>query len=480
MTRRARIVCTLGPATRTPEAIRSLVEAGMDVARLNASHGTHDDHAALHAAVRQAADATGRAIAVMVDLQGPRIRLGTFEGGSARLERGAEFVLTTAPVRGTSGRAATTYADLARDVKPGDAVLIDDGLVRLEVIGVTGGEVRCRVVEAGVVSDHKGINLPGVAVSAPALTAKDLDDLAFALALGVDLVALSFVRAPEDAAAVRRAMDAAGARLPVIAKLEKPEAVARLEEIVEAFDGLMVARGDLGVEMPLEDVPFTQKRAIRLARERSKPVIVATQMLESMITHSRPTRAEASDVANAVLDGADALMLSGETAVGAYPLEAVRTMGRVIAAAEAHGLASPPRPEEAPREAQDAIARAAARVAHDLGACALVAFTESGATARRLASQREGIPLLAFTTQPAVRRQLALSWGVETFVVPRVSHTDEMISGMERAMLELGRGARGDRVVVVAGSPPGTVGSTNLIRVLTLGAAGASPGSAVR
>jgi pyruvate kinase len=471
MNRRARIVCTLGPATRSPEAIRALVDAGMDVARLNASHGSHAQHAAACAAVRAASDAAGRAVGVLVDLQGPRIRLGTMAGGSATLEAGAELTLTTDPAEGTATRLPTTYGALARDVVPGDTVLIDDGLVRLQVLATDGRDVRCRVIEGGVVSDHKGINLPGVRVSAPTLTAKDLEDLHFALGLRADLVALSFVRDPSDADVVRRAMDAAGARLPLIAKLEKPEAVERLEAIVDAFDGLMVARGDLGVEMPLEDVPLTQKRAIRLARERAKPVIVATQMLESMIQHSRPTRAETSDVANAVFDGADALMLSGETAVGAHAIEAVRTMSRIIAASEAQRPDALP-PIEATEHGQpDAIALAAARVAHDLGARALVAFTESGASARRLARHREAIPLLAFTPEPAVRSQLALTWGVETFIVPRVSHTDGMVAQVERAMLELGRGVPGDRVVIVAGSPPGTIGTTNLIRVLTLGAA---------
>jgi len=470
MTRRARIVCTLAPASRAPATVRALVDAGMDVARLNFSHGSHEEHRALHDAVRRAADEAGRAVGVMADLQGPRIRLGTFTGGEARLETGASFVITTESVEGTAARASTTYAALARDVAPGDRLLVNDGLVRLQVESTDGREVRCRVIEGGVISDHKGLNLPGVRVSAPALTEKDRADLAFALALGVDWVALSFVRAPEDADVVRRAMDEQGVRVPVIAKIEKPEAVERLEAIVDAFDGLMVARGDLGVEMPLEDVPLQQKRAIRLSRSRAKPVIVATQMLDSMIRQSRPTRAEASDVANAVLDGADALMLSGETAVGEHPLEVVRTMARIIAAAEAGGPGHPGSDRE-PRTPHEAIARAAARLARDLPACALVAFTESGATARRLAAHREPVPLLAFTTRPAVRGQLALTWGVETFVVPAVAHTDEMFAQVERAMLKLEHGAPGQRVVVVAGSPPGSAGSTNLIRVLELGAA---------
>jgi len=467
--RRAKIVCTLGPASSSPAAIRALVDAGMDVARLNFSHGTHDEHAALYRGVRQASDASGRAVAVLADLQGPKIRLGRFRGGSAMLESGAEFVITTVPLEGDARRAFTTYEPLARDLHPGDTVLIDDGMVRLEVLDTDGREVRCRVVEGGAVSDHKGINLPGVRVSAPALTEKDLADLRFALSLRVDLVALSFVRSPDDVRPVRAAMDLAGARLPVIAKLEKPQAVEALEQVVEAFDGVMVARGDLGVEMPLERVPLTQKEAVRLARENAKPAIVATQMLDSMIHHSRPTRAEVSDVANAVFDGASALMLSGETSIGEHAVESVRTMSRIIEAAEEQGLPNLPPLGRAPTTRQEAIALAAARVGRELHARALVAFTVSGSTVRRVASHRADIPLLAFTSEPAVRSQLALVWGVETFVVPMMTHTDDLIAQVDRAMLELGRGRPGDLVVIVAGVPPGTTGTTNMLRVHRLG-----------
>jgi pyruvate kinase len=469
VSRRAKIVCTLGPATASREAIGALVDAGMDVARLNLSHGTYEEHAHAYRWVREASDASGRAVGVLLDLQGPKIRLGRFERREVVLHGGDEFVLTTEDVLGDWRRASTTYAALARDVKPGDTLLIDDGLVRLEVIATDGRDVRCRVVEGGRVSDHKGLNLPGVSVSEPSLTPKDVEDLRFGLSLRVDLVALSFVRGPADAELVRRVMDETGARLPVIAKLEKPEAARRLEEIVEAFDGVMVARGDLGVEIPLEEVPLVQKRAVQLARERGKPVIVATQMLDSMISHSRPTRAEASDVANAVLDGADALMLSGETSVGAHPVESVRTMARIAEAAEREGLARLPALTNRPTTRQEAIALAAVRVARDLGTCALVACTESGSTARRMASHRCEIPLLAFTSRPAVRSQLALVWGMETFVVPEVRHTDELISEVDRSMLALGRGERGALVVIVAGMPPGTPGTTNMMRVHQLG-----------
>jgi len=470
MNRRAKIVCTLGPATNTFETISALVAAGMDVARLNFSHGTREEHAELYRLVRRASDEAERAVGILVDLQGPKIRLGDFANASETLVDGATFTITTEPVTGTAALASTTYPLLARDVKPGDALLIDDGNVRLRVESTDGVRVRCTVVEGGRVSDHKGINLPGVRVSAPSLGEKDLDDLGFALGLRVDLIALSFVRSPSDVEQVHAAMDARGGRLPVIAKIEKPEAVEQLEAIMRAFDGVMVARGDLGVEIPLEQVPLVQKRAVRLARDHAKPVIVATQMLESMIEHSRPTRAETSDVANAVLDGADALMLSGETSVGAHPIEAVATMSRIVAAAEAQGLPTLAPVGVRPESRGDSIAAAAVRIAQDTQARALVAFTESGASARRVSSHRNPIALLAFTSEPAVRSQLALQWGIETFVVPRVSHTDEMVQQVDRALLELGRAERGEFVVIVAGTPPGATGSTNTVRVHRLGA----------
>lgn len=469
MGRRAKIVCTLGPASQAPETIRALVDAGMDVARLNFSHGTHEQHAQVYRRVREASDAAGRGVGVLGDLQGPKIRLGRFETGSAVLRSGAHFTITTESCLGTGERASTTYQALARDVVPGDTLLIDDGLVKLWVLSSDGCDVSCRVVEGGPVSDHKGINLPGVAVSVGALTDKDIDDLRFACELGVDMLALSFVRGPEEADAVRQVIDGTGRRLPVIAKIEKPEAVDKLEEIVEAFDGLMVARGDLGVEMPLEMVPLVQKRAILLSRDRYKPVIVATQMLESMVHHARPTRAEASDVANAVLDGADALMLSAETSIGDHAVAAVATMARIIVTVEEQGAWTLRSRATRRRTRQEAIAEAAAEVGRDVGAEALVAFTQTGVAARRLASQRSPIPLLAFTPRPEVRSQLALTWGVETFIVPIASHTDEMVTEVDRSMLALERGQPGDLVVVVAGSLTGSAGTTNMLRVHELG-----------
>ncbi|MGD9997838.1 MAG: pyruvate kinase [Ilumatobacteraceae bacterium] len=465
MVRRAKIVCTLGPATSSLQQVEALVRAGMDVARLNFSHGTHDGHRHLCSLVRTAAAAADRSVGVLADLQGPRIRFGSFRDGAAQLATGADFVISTEPVLGSSERASTTYAALARDVGVGDEILADDGRVRLQVVSASDDEIGCRIVQGGLVGDHKGLNLPGVNISAPALTPKDIDDLRFALAIGVDLVALSFVRRASDAEPVRAVMDGVGRRVPVLAKLEKPEAVAALDDILAAFDGLMVARGDLGVELPLEQVPLVQKRAVQAAREQAKPVIVATQMLESMITSRRPSRAEVSDVANAVLDGADALMLSAETSVGQWPSDAVRTMDGVIAATERSLVGTIPLLEHRPTQRGDAIARAAATVGAATSTSALVAFTRTGTTARRLSALRHPLPLLVFTPDLAVQRQLTLSWGVESFVAPTVATTDEMTDAVNKAIRERDRSHPGETVVVVAGTPPGGSGGTNTIRV---------------
>ncbi|WP_042367025.1 pyruvate kinase [Streptacidiphilus neutrinimicus] len=470
--RRAKIVCTLGPASDSFEQIKALVEAGMDVARFNLSHGSHADHEDRYRRVRKAADETGRSVGILVDLQGPKIRLDTFAEGPVLLERGDSFTITTADVEGDRNRCGTTYKGLCHDVTPGERILVDDGRVTLEVTAVEGQDVRCTVVEGGMVSDHKGLNLPGVAVSVPALSDKDVADLRWGLRIGADLVALSFVRSADDIKDVHRIMSEEGRFVPVIAKVEKPQAVEKLDEIVDAFDAVMVARGDLGVEMPLEQVPLVQKRAIKLCRRNAKPVIVATQMLDSMINASRPTRAEASDVANAVLDGADAVMLSGETSVGKFPVETVRTMSRIVAAAEEEILAAGLPPLSAtskPRTQGGAVARAAAEIGDFLHAKYLVAFTQSGDTARRLSRYRSPIPVLAFTYEPAVRSQLALTWGVETFLGPFVGTTDEMIDQVDAALLAIGRCEVGDIVVITAGSPPGLAGSTNLVRVHHVG-----------
>jgi pyruvate kinase len=468
MKRRAKIVCTLGPATHSYERVRALVYAGMDVARLNFSHGSYEDHRQTYTWVRQASDESGRGVGVLVDLQGPKIRLGRFADGPVVWATGEVVTITTEDVPGDHDLVSTTYAGLAGDVAEGDRLLVDDGKVGLRVVGVDGTRVRLVVTEGGAVSNNKGLSLPGVGVSVPALSDKDEADLRFAMTLRADLVALSFVRSAADIDRVHAIMDEFSARLPVLAKIEKPQAVDNLDSIVAAFDGLMVARGDLGVEMPLERVPLVQKRAIRIAREHAKPVIVATQMLDSMITNSRPTRAETSDVANAVLDGTDAVMLSGETSVGAYPVETVATMARIVVAAEEQ-LSTVPPVERPPTNIAGAIAKAAATVGSQVGAQALVAFTQSGDTARLLAGHRSVIPLLAFTPTAAVRSQLSLVWGVETFLVPSVQHTDEMVRQVDSSMLGLGRMEKGELVTIVAGSPPATSGSTNALRVWKLG-----------
>jgi pyruvate kinase len=470
MSRRAKIVCTLGPATSSQEQITALISAGMDVARLNMSHGHQADHLEAYRRVRAGSDATGHGVGVLADLQGPKIRLGEFPGGPVRLGAGDEFIITTEDVPGNAREASTTYAGLVDDVRAGDRILIDDGNVQLDVTGTSGSRVYLRVVVGGKISDHKGINLPGISVSAPALPEKDEQDLRWALATGVDMVAMSFVRTPDDASLARKIMtDLGRPGVPLIAKIEKPEAVRFLPDIVDAFDGIMVARGDLGVELPLEQVPAVQAEAIKLARERARPVIVATQMLESMISSPRPTRAEVSDVAGAVTQGADAVMLSAESSVGAYPIETVATMSRIVAAAEESSLHSEHHLIRRPTTTGGAIARAAVEVGAIVGAKALVAFTMTGETARRLARYRSPIPLLAFTTDPAIRSQLALTWGVETFIVREVRHTDEMVHEVDAALVSLNRCAIGDKIVIVAGSPPGSPGKTNALRVHRIG-----------
>jgi pyruvate kinase len=468
MSRRAKIVCTLGPATDTIERCRALVEAGMDVARLNFSHGEHSEHGRRFQEVRHAAAAAGRNVAVLADLQGPKIRLGRFADGPVEWATGDRVRITVEEVEGTHDRVSTTYAQLADDVRPGDKLLVDDGNVALVAVEIDGPDVVCDVTEGGMVSNNKGLSLPGVEVSVPAMSDKDADDLEFALRLGVDFVALSFVRHAEDVKLVHRVMDEVGIRRPVIAKIEKPEAVERLEDIVLAFDGIMVARGDLGVEMPLEQVPVVQKRAIQICRNNAKPVIVATQMLESMITHSRPTRAEASDVANAVIDGADAVMLSGETSVGKYPVQSVATMSRIITSVESSAIQVAGL-HHTPRTPGGAIVKAAKDIGDALGAVALVAFTQTGDTARRLSRLQPGQRLLVFTPVEQVQRQMALLWGAEAHLVWTVQTTDDMVRQVDSALLNRGVCRPHDLVIVVAGTPPTTPGATNTIRIHHIG-----------
>jgi pyruvate kinase len=450
----------------------------MDVARLNLSHGAHAEHERIYHRIRTAAAETGHTVGILVDLQGPKIRLAEFAEGKATLTYGERFTITTREVVGDSTICGTTYDGLPRDVRPGDQLLIDDGRLALVAEEVTETDVVCRVVVGGPVSNHKGINLPGVAVSVPAMSEKDIEDLRWALHLPADMIALSFVRDGADIQLVHKIMDEEGLRVPVIAKIEKPQAVANLDEIIEAFDGFMVARGDLGVELPLEEVPLVQKLIIDQARLNAKPVIVATQMLESMISAPRPTRAEASDVANAVLDGADAVMLSGETSVGRFPIETVKTMARIVASTEEHGLGRIAEIDWEPRTKGGVIAKAAADVADRMEAKFLVAFTQSGDTALRLARYRTEIPVLAFTPDPSVSSWLSVVWGIETFIVPTVDHTDDMVRQVDQRLLELGKLQKGDLVVIVAGSPPSIPGSTNALRVHRMGDAisGLAPG----
>ena len=440
----------------------------MDVARLNFSHGTYADHEKLYALVRDAAKTTGRAVGILADLQGPKIRLGNFAEEPVAWRPGDTVVITNEDILGDATRVSCTYFKLPEEVKPGDRLLIDDGKVAVEVTKVVGGEIFCLVVEGGNVSSHKGVSLPNVAVSVPALSEKDAADLRFALQLGADIVALSFVRSANDVKLVHEIMDELGIHRPVLAKVEKPEAVDALEGIVDAFDGIMVARGDLGVELALDQVPMVQKRAVQLCRERAKPVIVATQMLDSMIENPRPTRAEASDVANAVLDGADAVMLSGETSVGRYPVLSVSTMARIIVTTES-GAFHVPVLQHDPRTRGGAITAAANHIAEVIEAKAVVAFSLTGDTVRRLSRLHCPLPLLAFTPDPSVRSQLSLSWGVQTFLVPHVEHTDAIFRQVDQVLVGLEWAGLGDYVVVVAGSPPGTPGSTNTVRIHRLG-----------
>ena len=467
--RRAKIVCTMGPAVEADGKVEQLIAAGMNMARLNLSHGTYVEHQSRLDAVRNAAKKAGVPVAILVDLQGPKIRLARFANGPHDLSRGDVFTITTDDIEGTKDRVGTTYKGLPGDCKAGDRILIDDGKVTVEVTSVTKTDVITKVIEPGAVSNNKGINLPGVAVSVPALSEKDIEDLRWGLKAGADFIALSFVRSADDIKDVHRIMNEVGIRVPVIAKIEKPQAVTNLPGIVAAFDGIMVARGDLGVELPIEDVPLVQKHCIELARDAAKPVIVATQMLDSMITNSRPTRAEATDCANAVLDGADALMLSGETSVGEFAIEAVETMARIIQKTEEGGLERIRPIINAPRTKGGAITKAATEVGAIVGAKYLVAFTQSGDSARRMSRLRSAIPILALTPEVGTYNRLALTWGVEPVISEMVKHTDDMVKQVDSLLIESGRVKKGENVMIVAGSPPGIPGSTNAMRVHIVG-----------
>lgn len=467
--RRAKIVVTIGPAISAPEKIAEAIEAGMNVSRLNMSHGDHSVHENSYKTIREQSERLGKDVAILADLQGPKIRLATFQNGLELLEPGDVFKITTDDVPGTKEIVGTTFKGLPGDVKPGDTLLVDDGKIRLEAVEVDERTVTTRVIVGGPVSNNKGLNLPGVAVSIPALSEKDETDLRFALRLGVDIIALSFVRSGEDIKRVHEIMDEEGRRIPVIAKVEKPQAVDNLQDIVDKFDGIMVARGDLGVEFPLEEVPLVQKRAIELARRWAKPVIVATQVLETMIQNPTPTRAEASDCANAILDGADAVMLSGETSVGKYPIITIQTMARIIKSTEEGGLLRVPELGTTPKSRGGAITRAAVNISNLLNVDYIAAFTESGDTARRLARLRPAKPVIAFSPHQNARAFMSLLWGVEAADAPRVQNTDEITAFVDRYLLERGLVKEEDQVVITAGSPPGSAGSTNLVKVHKVG-----------
>ena len=453
--RKAKIICTMGPASRDEPQLGKLVAAGMDVARLNFSHGTHADHALAIANVRKAAELAGRPVGLLLDLQGPKIRVGKIEGGKVKLENGAEVIVTVGETQpGNAQRFSCSYEGLPDDVSIGDPVLINDGALRLEVIGISGKEVKCRVLQGGMLSDHKGINLPGTPVSIPALTPKDIEDLKFGLQNEVDYIALSFVRSADDIRLIKRYAPTT----PIIAKLEKPQAVDRVDEIAQLAEGVMVARGDLGVEMPLERVPLIQKSAIERTNYYGKIAIVATQMLESMIVSPQPTRAEVSDVANAVLDGTDAVMLSAETATGAFPVEAVKTMSAIVEEVERSArYASLPEAilDRGESTFATAVARACAAAAQQLGIGTICVYTRTGETARQIAEYRPQARIVAFTASNIAYQRMALYWGVTARKVMRpFDTTDEMIANIAQTLVGSGECMRGEAVVIASAVPP--------------------------
>lgn len=472
--RRAKIVCTLGPASTSQSMLEELLDAGMDVARVNFSHGTHEQHREVIERLRAASLKVRKAVAILGDLQGPKIRTGKLEKGAIELKEGAELSITMdESVLGVDGLVSTTYAHLASDVNVGDRILLDDGLLELKVLATDKRTlVRTEVIHGGTLKNNKGINLPGVDLRADALTPKDKEDLLFGLDVGIDFAALSFVRRPEDIDMAREVMTAAGRHVPIIAKLEKPEAITRLDAILERADGVMVARGDLGVEIPPEQVPSIQKEIIRKANERRIPVIVATQMLNSMIEHPRPTRAEASDVANAVFDGTDAVMLSGETASGRYPVESVQMMERIVLSAE-ESIRKGPRmskgePVVLPAAFNDVVCGVACRAARECGASLIVAFTLTGTTARLLSHYRPTVPIIAFSPNQEVRRRLSLLWGVMPRVLEPMVDTEAMVRRVEEELLARGLARQGERIAIVFGAPVGQPGKINSLRLQTI------------
>lgn len=469
--RRAKIVATIGPATQSPEMLRALIEAGMDVARFNFSHGDAAENAAAVGRLRSVATELGRPIGILQDLQGPRLRTGRLEHGSpVELSTGADFTLSIQPVTGDASQVCVSYPHLTQDVKPGDTVLLDNGRIELQVTALEGGRVHTTVVDGGQLAEQVGLNLPGVRLTAPPLTEKDLHDLEIGLELPVDMVAMSFVRSASDIEQLRRAMG--DHPVPIIAKLERPEAVQALDEILESTDGVMVARGDLGVEVSAERVPSIQKHIIQRANHAQKMVITATEMLDSMIRNPRPTRAEASDVANAVFDGSDALMLSGETAIGAFPIDSVATMQRIIQDAEAHRAEwgqplDPPPPDQ--RDEAVATTRAARKLAEDRAVAAVAVFTRTGKTARLMSKARPSAPIIGFTPDAQTYTRMSALWGVEPRMCALVHTVEGMMEIVEGQLLGAGRVKRGEQVVIVASLPLGKRGPPNSIYLRTIG-----------
>lgn len=468
--RRTKIVATLGPASNSPEMIERLVLAGVDLFRLNFSHGSLDDKSLLINAIRAVSLKLGREVGILADLQGPKIRTGKMAGDGMLLKKGQEVVITTGDVLGANGIIPTIYTELPRDVKPGSRILLDDGLLEMKVVAVNGEKVRCQVVNGGLLKNNKGINLPGVKVSAPSLTEKDLEDLDFCLWVNVDYIALSFVRTHEDVEQLKRIIYSAGKDIPVVAKIEKPEALRNFKKILKVADAVMVARGDLGVEMQAEKVPLIQKKIIQTCNHAGKPVITATQMLESMIVNPRPTRAETSDVANAIIDGTDAVMLSGETASGAHPLAAVDTMVRIALDVETAGYGSrSDAPVLTTPSIAQAIGEAACRAATSLKAKAIAVFTHSGSTAALISRFRPAIPIIAFTNAVTIQRKLSLNWGVRSRSIKVLESMEEQVVLAEQALLSAGL-RKGDIVVIIMGTPIEARGSTNLIKIHKIGA----------
>jgi pyruvate kinase len=470
--RHSKIVCTIGPASRSPRIIDRLIRAGMDVARLNFSHGSHEEHAQSIAIIRAAAVERKKPVAILADLQGPKIRTGALAGGGpVQLRAGQQFVITTSRILGDSTRVNTTFTPLPREVHSGDRILVSDGLIELCVRQVRGNEVICEVVNGGALGQNKGINLPGVKLRVPALPPKDRIDLAFALKQGANYVAVSFVRRAEDVLAAKLLIRRAGKDTPVIAKLEKPEAIENLDAILRVTDGVMVARGDLGVEMNPERVPVVQKTIIARAREFRRPVITATQMLESMTENPRPTRAEASDVANAIFDGSDAVMLSAETASGKYPVEAVSMMARIIEEAEA-SITEFPRPSmQEQLKVAETVAELVCHASRELHMKLIAVFTHSGFTARLVSRYRPLVPIVAFSPEAETRRRMALIWGVLPRNIPNVKKVDGLAAVAEKRLLEERLVRKGDVIGIVAGTPMGIRGTTNFMKFHVIGGA---------